>query len=321
MTRPRNRTATDNTAQKGVNAVEALFLEMGWQFRQQLQSDYGVDAQVEVSSEDGPTGQLLGLQIKSGPSWFRKQGDAFVYYGEQKHLDYWDKHSLPILLVLHNPQDGQTLWQRVERHIVTESENGRWSIKIPAWQVLTATSAPSILERIPRSDPESFRRHRMALDAHLLRQVAEADSAFVVIEEWQNKSLNYRTTTISLEAYDAEPVHESDYCVAGRNPSDVFDKLFPWLSFEYADVPEEDGSGEILTHVFEVKLNDLGNAFLMLEDFYANGSDPSEPVEWGEPTGVVWDEEKMEEYEYRKALEADWEAEAMLRSEEDGVKR
>jgi hypothetical protein len=108
----------------------------------------------------------------------------------------------------------------------------------------------------------------------------------------------------------------SEFWVAGRNPSEVFDWLFPWLSFEYADVPEEDGSGEILSHVFEVKLNDLGKAFLMLEDYYANGAAPNEPAEWGEPTGVVWEEEKLEAYEQRKALEADWEAEAQQAADE-----
>lgn len=312
MATKRGKTATDNTAQIGVNAVEEIFLEMGWIFRRQLESDYGIDAQVEIVTDRAPTGQLLGLQIKSGPSYFRKQGNDIVYYGKQRHLDYWEKHSLPILLVLHNPEDDTTLWQRIERHMVTEGADGNWSIRIPEWQTLTAKSADAILNRIPRSDPEGFRRHRMALDSELIREVDKADIAFVTIEEWQNKSLNFRTTTISLEEHDAEPIHESDYVVAGRNPSEVFDRLFPWLSFQYADVPEEDGSGEILVHIFEVKLNELGKAFLMVEDFYVNGAKPSEPIECGDPTGVVWDEDKMEEYERRRALEEDWEAEARL---------
>lgn len=269
--------------------------------------------------DDGPIGQLLGLQIKSGASYFRKQGTEFVYYGEERHLDYWDRHTLPILLVLHNPEDGMTLWQRVERHLVTQGKNGGWSIKIPEWQTLTARSADPILQRVPKSDPETMRRHRMPLDATVIRQVNDAVGAYVTIDEWQNKSLNFRSTTISLEEHDADPIHESEFWVVGHNPSEVFDWLFPWLSFKYADVPEEDGSGEILSHVFEVKLNDLGKAFLMLEDYYAKGAALSEPVEPGEPTGVVWDEDKMEEYEYRKALEADWKAEAQYALDEAGV--
>lgn len=305
-------TTTDNTAQTGVNAVESIFLGMRWFFRRQLESDYGIDAQVEVVTDAGPTGQLIGLQIKSGASYFRKQDDAFVFYGRKRHLDYWENHSLPTLLVLHNPEDGMTLWQRVERHLVTMHDDGRWSIKIRQWQTLTTASGDAILQRLPKSDPESFRRQRMALDLEVMRQVNDATEAYVTIEDWQNKSLNFRSTSISLDEHDADPIHESDYAVAGHNPSEVFDRLFPWLSFAYADVPDEDGSGEVLVHVFEVKVNALGKAFLMLENYYRNGAEPSDPIEPGEPTGLLWDEQQMNAYEFQKALQADWEAEASL---------
>ena len=318
-TGPVNKT-TDNTGQTGVNAVEGVFLSMKWLFRRQFESDFGIDAQVEVVVDNKPTGQLLALQIKSGVSYFKKRDKDFVYYGEERHLVYWEKHSLPVLLVLHNPEDRTTIWQRIERHMVTETDGGRWSITIPYWQTLTEKSADAILIRVPRSDPESQRRHRMALDIDLMRQIKAAAGAYVSIDEWQNKSLNFRSTTLSLEEPDADPIHEFEFWVVGSNPSEVFDWLFPWLSFAYADVPEEDMSGEILTHVFEVKLNELGNAFLLLEDFFARGAPPSDPIESGEPTGLIWDDDKMEEYKYRKALEADWEAEAMARRDEDETK-
>jgi hypothetical protein len=115
------------------------------------------------------------------------------------------------------------------RHLVTEHENGTWSIKIPEWQTLSDRSADMILERVPRSDPESFRRNRMALDADVIRQVRNTSCAFLSIDEWQNKTLSFRTTTISLEEHDAEPIHESDYSVVGSNPSEVFDQVYMLL--------------------------------------------------------------------------------------------
>jgi hypothetical protein len=56
----------------GVNAVEGVVLkEFGWLFREQAVSDYGIDAHVEeVDSDNKPTGKLVALQIKSGPSFF-----------------------------------------------------------------------------------------------------------------------------------------------------------------------------------------------------------------------------------------------------------
>ena len=75
---------------------------------------------------------------------------------------------------MHNPVDGMTLWQRVERHLVTEGPNGTFSMRMPKWQKLEAGSADAILSRIPRSDPESDRRNRMMLDLSLIRPPALA---------------------------------------------------------------------------------------------------------------------------------------------------
>ena len=82
------QTSTDNTAQTGVSAVEAIFLSMKWLFRRQLESDFGIDAQVEVVNNEGnPTRQVVAMQIKSGPSYFRSHGEDYVFRGEPRHLD------------------------------------------------------------------------------------------------------------------------------------------------------------------------------------------------------------------------------------------
>jgi len=304
------QTSTDNTAQTGVNAVESIFLSMKWLFRRQLESDFGIDAHVEVvDDDDKPTGQLIALQIKSGPSYFKKRGDDYVFRGEKKHLDYWEKHCLPVLLVLHNPDDDMTLWQRVERHLVAEGTNDTWSIVMPKWQTLEAKSADAILNRLPRSDPESDRRNRMMLDIELIRRVDEEGSAFVTIDDWVNKSLNFRGASVSFEEYDAEPAYAVAFYKPAHNPSQVFDWLFPWLEFEYLDMPEDAIAGEVVAHIFEVKLNALGKAFLMLEDYYVDGAELSPDAKISEPTGEVWDEEDYARYQLEKAKEEDWERE------------
>ena len=87
----------------GVNGVEQVFLKMNWAFREQPISDFGIDAHAEPMGEDGPTGQLIALQIKSGASYFKKRGKGFVFYGEERHLTYWRNHILPVYVVLHDP--------------------------------------------------------------------------------------------------------------------------------------------------------------------------------------------------------------------------
>lgn len=92
-------TAKNEQESLGVNAVERIFLEMGWLFREQPINDYGIDAHAEPKDGETPTGQLVALQIKSGESYFRKRGDNFVFYGEQRHLDHWQNHILPVTLL------------------------------------------------------------------------------------------------------------------------------------------------------------------------------------------------------------------------------
>lgn len=309
--------STDTTAQIGVNAVESIFLRMKWIFRRQLESDVGIDAHAETRDAEGnPSGQLVAIQIKSGASFFRKRGDDYVFYGEQRHLDYWDKHCLPVLLVLHNPEDGMTLWQRVEGHLVTEGKDGAWSITIPKWRTLTAETARAILDSLPRSDPESDRRNRMTLDAALIRRVGEEGTAFVTINEWVNKSLNFRTATIAFDEHDGPAAYAVEFYMRAPNPSQVFDWLYPWLEFAYLDMPQDD-DGEVIAHVFEVKLNALGNAFLLLDSYYTDGVEPNPEAEIGEPTGEIWDEEKVAQFQFAKAQQEDWEAEAQERWEDE----
>jgi hypothetical protein len=51
------------TDRDGVNAVEGIFIrELKWIFREQAISDWGIDAHVEVTNRDEPSGRLLALQ-------------------------------------------------------------------------------------------------------------------------------------------------------------------------------------------------------------------------------------------------------------------
>jgi hypothetical protein len=70
-----------------------------------------------------------------------------------------------------------------------------------------------------------------------------------------------------------------------------------------------DDNGEVMAHVFEVKLNALGKAFLLLDDYYISGAEPSPAAEIDEPTGEIWDEEEVAQFQFAKAQQEDWEAE------------
>lgn len=56
----------------GVHYCAGIAERNKWLFREQPVNDIGIDAHIEYI-ENGKPKQLLALQIKSGPSWFRKE--------------------------------------------------------------------------------------------------------------------------------------------------------------------------------------------------------------------------------------------------------
>lgn len=124
----------------GVNAVEMAFLKFGWIFREQAIADMGVDAHVEVCDDGKPLGRLIALQIKSGKSYFKEAtARGWVYRGASTHLNYWLNHSLPVVLVLHDPTVQKTWWETVSDKTV-ESTGSDWKLTVPFAQELNATA-------------------------------------------------------------------------------------------------------------------------------------------------------------------------------------
>lgn len=132
MTPVKNRTRSETIGRIGVFSVGALIEELGWIFRELPTSDYGIDALVESRDPFGnPSGQLLALQIKAGESWFANTRNGNVIFrGEPRHLAYWTKHSLPVILVLYHPSQRVCFWQSVLQHNIERTPRG-WKLTVP----------------------------------------------------------------------------------------------------------------------------------------------------------------------------------------------
>ncbi|MFF8645867.1 DUF4365 domain-containing protein [Streptomyces sp. NPDC015345] len=96
--------------------------QLGWLFREQETSDIGIDAQIEVVEEMSVssgrsrrgTGHLLAVQIKSGASHFAAPADrGWWFYCDAAHVAYWRNHSLPVVLMLFDPESELVFWQHV----------------------------------------------------------------------------------------------------------------------------------------------------------------------------------------------------------------
>jgi hypothetical protein len=106
--------------------------------------DFGIDGHIEVVANREPTGNLIAVQIKSGPSYFRsKDPNGITFRGTAAHLEYWLKHDLPVIVVLHDPVSDDAYWQVVTPRNVTPTPRG-WKISVPRSQKLDLAHAPAL---------------------------------------------------------------------------------------------------------------------------------------------------------------------------------
>jgi hypothetical protein len=139
----------DGTGRLGVHGVATLIhKELGWIFREQHESDHGIDALVETVVAGQPTGRLIALQIKSGPSWFREtfQGGGWILRGPRRNLSYWLNHQLPVLVVLFDPHTSRGYWVHVSPGVAKFTHRG-YRIIVPATHRLDS-SAKNQIEKI-----------------------------------------------------------------------------------------------------------------------------------------------------------------------------
>jgi len=141
------RASQSSTERIGVSAVQLLFEKIGYIFREQPISDYGIDAHIEVVQENVVTGRLIAAQIKSGISWFEEITETGVIYrGDNDHLSYWLNHSLPVIVILYTPQTDSAYWEIVSNDKVHKTQKG-WKTEIPFAQKIDFSSKATF-ERI-----------------------------------------------------------------------------------------------------------------------------------------------------------------------------
>ncbi len=225
------RDKRENTERIGVIAV-GLEIEskLSWIFREQPTSDYGIDAHVEIVDQRRVTGRLIGLQIKSGQSYFDEPVDGgYTFRGETKHLDYWMGHSLPILVVLHNPSTGATHWQVVNQKTVERTEKG-WKLTVPTSQMFDE-SARAVLSRLADMPIEQRRLASLAFAKPWMKALKEDTRLFLKAEEWINKSSGRGSLTLFTrdENGKEETIQEWPFVMyPGQDYSTLLPVLFPW---------------------------------------------------------------------------------------------
>lgn len=151
--------------EQGMDAVKALAPRLGFLFRDMTKGDFGIDALVELFEPTAEpnkhlmTGRMIAVQIKCGEKIARLSDSTWRIYCSDANVNYWRRHSLPVILVYCDPTTNACYWTQIGENSLRRV-GANWAVNIPqankledAKQELTAIASAE-----PRVTPRTFPR-------------------------------------------------------------------------------------------------------------------------------------------------------------------
>lgn len=231
----------DTKAQLGVTRVQGFFQGLGWLFREQTKDDFGFDAHVEIADETEPTNRLLGVQVKTGSSFFdhpKPDGSGWTVYPKRRHLDYWLCGSLPMVFVVHDHDANVSYWQVVNDQTAEKTPTG-WKIFVPRWQVLDGTVRERF-ERLARGPTWEQRFRQLLLARKWMKYLAGGDVLVAEFEERIDTTVPRGSMKILRQRYGDDDdaftvVSEYPYYIRGKSTHRlILAEMFHWAD-SYVD--------------------------------------------------------------------------------------
>lgn len=279
------------TERQGVAALEMFFATQGWFFREQFVQDWGIDAHVEIVRNGKPTGELIALQIKSGKSYFAGEDDESVpFKTDEQHMKYWTEHSIPIVVVIYNPDTKQMYWQHISTKTAVCTGKG-WKIVVPkAHSFDEPKKVLHLLSKILQPEPYIRRLNKLRIDRRWMERIEEGEHVLVKFDDWVNKSLPRYQLTLSCNT-ESESLPMT--YIPGVDIQGMLEHLLPWADFSMDEdayrmgldddwfdeesVPTEivpvSGNGETESYSLVLSLNDVGQSFLTTDAFLNDAPD------------------------------------------------
>jgi len=224
------------TDREGIARVGLLVpKELKWIFREQSTSDFGIDGHIEIWNEgEYPSGKLLGTQVKSGTSYFSDTTEnGWIYRGDLKHLEYWLKHSLPIIVIIHNPGDGKCYWQVVSEELIHKTKEA-WKIEIPQKNLLDKYSKNK-LENINKEPKEILKFRRLESEKGIMEMIEKGGKIILEVDEWIHKSSGRGSLGVfSVDVFGEKYVWLSwpIFYIHGKSYKKLIPTIFPWANLK-----------------------------------------------------------------------------------------
>jgi hypothetical protein len=136
----------------GVLAVALELNRLGLIWRETPMADIGIDGQIEFLDRSGrAVGRLAAAQVKSGESYFRDGGTEWRVYAEEKHILYWERFPLPVILFLHSGRDGGIYWVDARQILRNPDRQSRTYIGVPKRNRLQDATAEELFATVGAS--------------------------------------------------------------------------------------------------------------------------------------------------------------------------
>jgi hypothetical protein len=228
-------------------------------FRELPTADFGIDGQIEIvaAGEDGvdvATGRILSVQVKAGESYFRQDaGDAWLVPIPRRTVQYWQSHSVPVLLVLVDLANvGACYWTHASDPRC-ESTGDTVKIRVPKSQKLDGQSRGALADLAANVSPSGRRLAALEADVPWMQILHGGGELSVDVTVWHNKSSERKDIAIGQYGPDRSmpaglaalantftPLSEFS-TIGGGSVRQVLEGLFQWASLEIdEDVHDED---------------------------------------------------------------------------------
>lgn len=163
------------TERKGIAAVQARVAELEQIWRETSTGDFGIDGHIEFIDENSePTGLMVGVQVKSGPSYFLGETAHTVSYAaNEKHQKYWELYPVPVILILYHPERRETYWVDARQEFRTGRVAGG-KIVIPKQNNFMVSTVGEIFKNAGLTQTEYIKEIPALLDHMLAMRTGNA---------------------------------------------------------------------------------------------------------------------------------------------------
>lgn len=274
----------------GVHYCAGIAERNKWLFREQPVNDIGIDAHIEYI-ENGKPKQLLALQIKSGPSWFREKKDNCVVFRNinERQYNYWTMNSLPCIIVLYHPETNVCIWQKLTVDTIEKTKNGDGSgfiVRIPLSQVFLDESSNKELLSYTNLPQHIVNYNFLLSQKNFMQIIKNGGEIKLHSKEWVNKSSGKGEVELIVDDRKTIQKYIYPYWFPYTPYTDVFPKLFPWANFSPDEEFFEEDDIELWKqyHCYYDKESD---DWLVVGDTFEEFRKTLNPMRWKDYSGEV----------------------------------